>query len=61
VLGAAHRLRGAADAHNPDVARLTTELWQALGERLTASYDRGRSLGRTGAAALLDAELLRSG
>jgi hypothetical protein len=60
VLGAAHRLRGAADASNPDVIRVTGAL-RALGDGLTERYESGRSLSRAAASALLHAELGAAG
>ncbi|WP_433555729.1 BTAD domain-containing putative transcriptional regulator [Pseudonocardia xinjiangensis] len=57
ALGAAHAVRGAADSLHPDVARLTHELRRGLGDRFGGCYDRGRSLGRAAAAALLASEL----
>jgi tetratricopeptide (TPR) repeat protein len=57
LLGAAHRLRGAADALNPDVNRLTSALQQGLGAGLTERYESGRSLSRSAAVALLETEL----
>jgi predicted ATPase/DNA-binding SARP family transcriptional activator len=60
VLGAAHRLRGAADASNPDVVRVTGAL-RALGDGLTERYESGRSLPRAAASALLHAELSAAG
>jgi hypothetical protein len=50
-------MRGAADALHPDMARLTHDLPRALGDRFTGWYDRGRSLDRAAAAALLASEL----
>ncbi|WP_344717966.1 BTAD domain-containing putative transcriptional regulator [Pseudonocardia yunnanensis] len=57
VLGAGHAVRGAADAHHPDVARLTAQLRRALGGRFTGRYEQGRALDRPAATALLTAEL----
>jgi ATP/maltotriose-dependent transcriptional regulator MalT len=57
VLGAGHAVRGAADAHHPDVARLTDELRRALGDRFTGRYEQGRALERPAATALLTSEL----
>ncbi len=54
VLGAAHALRGAPDAYNPDVVRLVTQLRERLGEPSYAdAYAHGRSLGRSEALALV--------
>jgi len=61
MLGAAHALRGAPDAFNPDVAALAENLSQALGERAyRAAYDHGRQLDRAGALALVQNQPLRS-
>ena len=58
VLGAAHAIRGAPDAFNPDVKRLTGELRDELGERdHETAYAAGRSLGRAAALALIKAQL----
>jgi hypothetical protein len=60
VLGAAHALRGAPDAFNPDVVRLVQDLRGALGERAyRAAYARGGGLDRTAALALLEAQVRR--
>jgi predicted ATPase/DNA-binding SARP family transcriptional activator len=60
VLGAAHALRGAPDAFNPDVARLARELRGELGERAyQAAYGRGHGLDRGGALALIEAQVRR--
>jgi predicted ATPase/DNA-binding SARP family transcriptional activator len=54
VLGAAHALRGAPDAFNPDVAGLGDELRRALGPRgYTDAYASGRRLERAEALALV--------
>jgi hypothetical protein len=54
VLGAAHALRGAPDASNPDVVRLVDELRRALGSpAYTDAYASGRGLGRAEALALV--------
>jgi ATP/maltotriose-dependent transcriptional regulator MalT len=58
VLGAAHVLRGAPDAFNPDVARLIGDLRDELGERDHDSvYAAGRALDRADALALIEAQL----
>jgi predicted ATPase/DNA-binding SARP family transcriptional activator len=57
VLAAGHVVRGAADAHHPDVARLTHELRRVLGDRFRGCYDQGRTLARADATALLRSEL----
>ncbi|XRQ09976.1 BTAD domain-containing putative transcriptional regulator [Actinomadura welshii] len=60
VLGAASVLRGAPDAHNPDVVRATRPLRRTLGERaFRAAYDRGGRRDVPGALALLDDQLRR--
>jgi MalT-like TPR region len=60
VLGAAHALRGAPDAFNPDVARLAQELRDEWGERAyQAAYARGHGLDRGGALALIQAQVRR--
>jgi tetratricopeptide (TPR) repeat protein len=60
VLGAAHALRGAPDAFNPDVVRLVQDLRGALGERAyQGTYARGRRLDRTAALALIQAQVRR--
>jgi predicted ATPase/DNA-binding SARP family transcriptional activator len=60
VLGAAHTLRGAPDAFNPDVIRLVQDLRAALGDRAyEVAYDHGRGLDRAGALALIQAEASR--
>jgi hypothetical protein len=57
VLGAAHALRSAADAADPDVRALEEDLCRALGERAyRAAYDRGRGANRDAALALIDAQ-----
>ena len=54
LLGAAHALRGASDEFNPDVARLVAQLRDRLDEpAYRSAYDRGRSLDRGGALALI--------
>ncbi|WP_020659210.1 ATP-binding protein [Amycolatopsis benzoatilytica] len=54
VLGAAHALRGAAAATDPDVARLAEELSTALGSAsYEAAYNEGRRLGRADALAAI--------
>ena len=60
VLGAAHALRGAADAFNPDVVRLVDDLRGELGERHhETAYAAGQALDRAEALALIDAQLRR--
>ncbi|MGP4026374.1 BTAD domain-containing putative transcriptional regulator [Actinomadura sp. 3N407] len=60
ILGAASALRGATDAHNPDVILVTRLLRRALGEHAyLAAHARGGRLGITGALALLDDQLRR--
>ncbi|NVI88447.1 BTAD domain-containing putative transcriptional regulator [Actinomadura sp. BRA 177] len=60
ALGAASVLRGAPDAFNPDVVRLTRRLRKDLGERAYRdAYDRGRRLDVHGALALLHDQLRR--
>jgi predicted ATPase/DNA-binding SARP family transcriptional activator len=58
VLGAAHALRGAPDAFNPDVALLIGDLRSELGERdHDSAYAAGCALERADALALIDAQL----
>lgn len=58
VLGAAHALRGAADASDPDVGALADDLRRAVGEpAYRIAYDRGHDADRAGALALIDAQL----
>jgi hypothetical protein len=60
ALGAAHALRGAPDAFNPDVVQLVQDLRGALGEHAyRAAYARGGGLDRTAALALLEAQVPR--
>ncbi len=60
VLGAAHALRGAPDAFNPDVVALAADLSGELGERAhQAAYDRGRGLKRASALALIETQARR--
>ncbi|TDC55783.1 AfsR/SARP family transcriptional regulator [Actinomadura sp. KC345] len=60
ALGAASVLRGAPDAHNPDVVLLTRRLRRALGERSRgAAHARGARLDVPGALALLEDQLRR--
>jgi len=60
VLGAAHALRGAPDAFNPDVTRLAEDLRCTLGERAyEAAYAAGRGLDRAGALARVEAQVRR--
>jgi ATP/maltotriose-dependent transcriptional regulator MalT len=54
LLGAAARLRGADDATNLDVRRLTERLREALGAGFEVAYDRGRALDRATAIARFD-------
>jgi predicted ATPase/DNA-binding SARP family transcriptional activator len=59
ILGAAARLRGAEDATHPEVARLTVELRDALGDAgFAEAYGRGRALDRDGALSRLDPQRL---
>ncbi|MFC7446884.1 BTAD domain-containing putative transcriptional regulator [Rhodococcus daqingensis] len=59
MLGAAHALRGAADALHPDVAGLTKRLRTALSSRpFGAAYDRGLRLRRSAALEILEAGLM---
>jgi predicted ATPase/DNA-binding SARP family transcriptional activator len=58
VLGAGHVVRGAADAHHPDVARLTHELRRGLGDRFPGCYEQGRTIARADVTALLRSELM---
>ncbi|MFI2437512.1 BTAD domain-containing putative transcriptional regulator [Streptomyces sp. NPDC018693] len=58
ALGAAHALRGAPDAHNPDVASLIGSLTVRLGEEAYAkAYASGQGLSREGAVALVESHL----
>ena len=58
ALGAAHALRGAPDAFNPDVADLVADLRDEVGESdYESSYAAGRAMDRAAALALLE-ELL---
>lgn len=60
LLGAAHALRGAPDAYDPDVAELAGGLRVAMGEQAyQAAYARGRELPRAEAAALVRAQVSR--
>jgi predicted ATPase/DNA-binding SARP family transcriptional activator len=55
MLGAAARLRGAADATDPEIVRLTAHLCETLGdEAYETAYRSGRGRGRDAALALLD-------
>jgi tetratricopeptide (TPR) repeat protein len=55
ILGAAARLRGADDATNLDIRRLTAALRDAIGDvAFGAAYERGRALDREAAIARLD-------
>ena len=59
ILGAAARLRGAEDATHPEVARLTVELRDALGDAGFAdAFGRGRALDRDDALSRLDPQRL---
>ncbi|GAA2399207.1 BTAD domain-containing putative transcriptional regulator [Actinomadura vinacea] len=59
VLGAAHALRGGPSEHHPDIAGLTDRLKVELGEHaFQAAYARGSGSDRTGALALIEAQLL---
>ncbi|MCO1657792.1 BTAD domain-containing putative transcriptional regulator [Pseudonocardia humida] len=53
TLGAAHRIRGAADPLHPDVVALTRDLRRAMGEGFDTAYDRARRLDGPAATALL--------
>jgi hypothetical protein len=53
ALGAAHRLRGAAAALDPDVAALIADLQAALGDEFAGHYAAARRRTRTVAQALL--------
>jgi hypothetical protein len=58
-LGAAARLRGAEDLTHPEVARLTAELREELGDAgFTAAFERGRALDRDDALRRLDPQAL---
>jgi predicted ATPase/DNA-binding SARP family transcriptional activator len=58
LLGAAHALRGSPDTFNPDIARLTRELHNELGEpAYQAAYDHGRRLDRADALAHISAQV----
>src|SRR5690606_6339357 len=60
LLGAAHALRGAPDAFDPDVRRLRRELEAALGTPdYQQRYERGRRLDRARAVALIEAQVRR--
>jgi hypothetical protein len=60
VLGAARALHGAPDSFHPDVAALSRRLDEALGEDAHATaYDRGGSLDRAGALALIEDQVRR--
>jgi ATP/maltotriose-dependent transcriptional regulator MalT len=60
VLGAAHALRGAPDAFNPDVVRLVGELRDGLGaDGYGDAYDSGRCLMREQALALVEGHVHR--
>jgi ATP/maltotriose-dependent transcriptional regulator MalT len=55
ILGAAARIRGADDATNLDIRRLTAGLREGLGDAaFAAAYERGRALDREAAMARLD-------
>jgi hypothetical protein len=55
ILGAAARLRGAEDRTHPEVAKLTAELREELGDAgFTKAFERGRALDRDGAMDRLD-------
>lgn len=55
LLGAAARLRGAADHTDPDIAALTAELRDALGaDEFVAEYESGRAITSDEAIARLD-------
>lgn len=55
TLGAAEQLRGAPDAFNPDVARLSAWLRAELGDAYDAAYAAGRGLDRPAALKLVRA------
>ncbi|MEU8149661.1 BTAD domain-containing putative transcriptional regulator [Nonomuraea sp. NPDC048901] len=55
TLGAAEQLRGAPDAFNPEVARLSARLRAELGDGYDAAYAAGRSLDRPAALSLVHA------
>ncbi|MBE1604141.1 putative ATPase [Actinopolymorpha pittospori] len=58
TLGAAHTLRGDPDAFHPDVVRLRRQLTGELGaDAYDEAYERGRSLGRDQALAVVGAPL----
>ncbi|MFG2087367.1 BTAD domain-containing putative transcriptional regulator [Spirillospora sp. NPDC048824] len=60
ILGAVSVLRGAPNAHNPDVVLVTRPLSRALGEHAyRAAHARGGRLDVPGALALLDDQLRR--
>jgi predicted ATPase/DNA-binding SARP family transcriptional activator len=62
LLGAAHALRGSADALHPDVARLAGELPRRLGESgYRVAYDRGRTLSQADALGAIDGHLRGAG
>ena len=59
LLGAAARLRGAEDRTHPEVARLTAELREALGDAgFATAFERGRALDRDDALRRLDPQAL---
>ncbi|WP_433508693.1 BTAD domain-containing putative transcriptional regulator [Nonomuraea sp. CA-143628] len=55
TLGAAEQLRGAPDAFNPEVARLSARLRAELGDGYDAAYAAGRDLDRAAALSLVHA------
>ncbi|MFF8960634.1 BTAD domain-containing putative transcriptional regulator [Streptomyces sp. NPDC014894] len=62
LLGAAHALRGASDAGNPDISRLVAALTEELGESgFRAAYEEGRALERDDAVAGIQSLLDRGG
>jgi predicted ATPase/DNA-binding SARP family transcriptional activator len=59
ILGATARLRGAVDATNPDIMRVTATLRASLGdEPFAAAFEAGRSMDRDAAVARVDPGLL---
>ncbi|NUS14426.1 MAG: AfsR/SARP family transcriptional regulator [Streptomyces sp.] len=59
IIGAADALRGAPDAHNPDVVRLVAGIVAALGKQDHAAlYERGRALDRAAAHAFIESRLV---
>lgn len=54
ILGAAAAVRGAEDATDPQVVRITAALRDELGDSFRSHYDKGKRLGREDALPLLD-------